>query len=220
MFPERKGQTDVWTGVWTAPDASQRESQRHLAFPSPHSTPALTKETSRQTSPYTAHCTRPSNKVGRPRPPTSSRSFLPAKEATLVHPGGVAASKGFSAARNAELNCLKLDKQIQASHRPWRSDHRNHNLKPPGLPILLLRLPGSDLKELHVNQLRIHFRVTLTGWGVGLFWSVGFLPPLFFLSRSGSSLVHSSSNSQSPEIKKTSFWPLFSPVKRYRLVAA
>lgn len=180
MFPERKGQRDVWTGVWTAPDASQSESQRHLAFPSPHSTPALTKETSRQTSPYTAHCTRPSNKVGRLRPPTSSRSFLPAKEATSVHPGGVAESEGFSAARKSELNCLKLDKQIQASHRPWRSEHRNRNLKPPGLPILLLRLPGSDLKELHVNQLRIHFRVTLTGWGVGLSGQSAFCLPFSF----------------------------------------
>lgn len=94
--------------------------------------------------------------------------------------------------------------------------------KQPGLPVLLLWFPGSDLQwsacQSVPNSLPGHPHEPRGG----VFCLVDFLrsPSLFTFSRFGASLVRSSPNSQSLEIKKTFFWPLFHLGNSSRLVAA
>lgn len=203
LFPQRKGQSDVWMHGFRP----QNPSANWLPLPSPttlhNSSPAQPKLPAKI---YPAQCTCPCCSLryspgflSELRPPAFSRPFLPAKEATSVRMeraggwGGHTGHLSAQAERRAEQSPYRKNKQLELPIILGGPRTGTATFKQPGLPVLLLWFPGSDLQWLTCqsisNSLPGHPREP-RGRVFGL---VGFLrsPSLFPFSRFGVSLVRS-----------------------------
>lgn len=136
LFPQRKGQTDVWMHGFLP----QNPSANWLPLPSPttlhNPSPAQPKLPAKI---YPAQCTCPCCSLryspgflSELRPPAFSRPFLPAKEATSVRMevAGRGGRHGtpLSPSRTASRTVSVQEKQTtRASHHSWRSEDRNRD---------------------------------------------------------------------------------------------